>query len=716
MVSFSFFSTAAWALYIFSFAAAIDANACVRGTDVIFIWIWAGIQFASATRVPSFDGLWRRIGMVDCDGLAGLDFSCSGQYYYYASSKTWIPRDDGCLRGSWNEEDELIYFGNAYKVTVISPRISSTTTHFQIEGTQCVLTYSLAQSYFLVDSGTCATANPSLQLVTDENECGQAAAAFDASFGLADTSADAEISPIYPAGCYYYNQLSLWLNKRWDSKGFCSGVNVCICAQPCEKGMYSSGTGCLDCPAGYFSGSDKASECTACLTGKSSSKLKQTSAESCVSCVSGFYSDSEGSIECTACSPGLVMVTEAYGSKNADDCVACKAGRWNGEDGQSGSCKECESGKFSEPMASQCSDCTPGTFLGDTGNSGPCKNCEPGKFTSLAGASFCQLCRAGTSSKGGNRQSCPSCDPGFWQDEEGSTGCKECNIGKYLDSTGANYNKCKDCAQGTYASTVASSTCLHCVQGKFMDLTAGSSCKDCDSGQFANRIGMPLCTEVGEFYFLDFFCAGFLSLYVHCHHYQCPNGYFQEEKASNQCNACPTGWQQNQASARLCVECFEGKYTKAYDIIIRINRSRHSKKESDGDPSAGSLSVSRSNSWRLLKKSLEIQKDDFVEIFSDPEFSKQLQRISKSEKNKARRRGRRLSAAFALPKQRSLVGVDGFFDLKALHSWKYNREVFRKSTNSTVVFLFLVHTPVSKKVFEFFNCDNLYGRSYMRAE
>jgi CRP-like cAMP-binding protein len=109
----------------------------------------------------------------------------------------------------------------------------------------------------------------------------------------------------------------------------------------------------------------------------------------------------------------------------------------------------------------------------------------------------------------------------------------------------------------------------------------------------------------------------------------------------------------------------------------------------------------------------------FLELFCDPEFSKALFTVkhrAKKEAKKKNRRGRRLSSVFALPKQRSLVGKTGSFDLRALHDWKYERELFRKSTNATVVFLFLVHTPVSKKVFEFFNCDNLYGHSFMRAD
>ncbi len=138
----------------------------------------------------------------------------------------------------------------------------------------------------------------------------------------------------------------------------------------------------------------------------------------------------------------------------------------------------------------------------------------------------------------------------------------------------------------------------------------------------------------------------------------------------------------------------------------------------------------KSSLWNMLQNS-EISKSRFIELFCDPEFSRALlstrsdevpKKAEKSaskeahaDKKQKRRRSRRLSAAFH-SKQRSVITTQGTFDLKELRKWKQHRQLLRASLNKTTVALFLVHTPVSKKVFEFFNCDYLFGRAFMRAD
>ncbi len=168
---------------------------------------------------------------------------------------------------------------------------------------------------------------------------------------------------------------------------------------------------------------------------------------------------------------------------------------------------------------------------------------------------------------------------------------------------------------------------------------------------------------------------------------------------------------------------------EALDIILRVNNSNRKRAKKDGAQEDGGLIRKRSSTklWSSVKQTvgIGIKKTQFVDLFCDPEFPRELytvrqdQRTRQSKRkgeNTKSQRGRRLSSVLALGKQRSLVKENQKFDLNALHKWKYERELFRKSTNTTVVFLFLAHTPVSKKVFEFFNCDNLYGHFYMRED
>jgi CRP-like cAMP-binding protein len=171
---------------------------------------------------------------------------------------------------------------------------------------------------------------------------------------------------------------------------------------------------------------------------------------------------------------------------------------------------------------------------------------------------------------------------------------------------------------------------------------------------------------------------------------------------------------------------------EALDIILRVNNTYNKRVKSASEEDEDARLVRHKSStmlWSSVRKTLGmgIKKDQFVNLFCDPEFAKALYTVRQDQRKKREkkeiekktnngRRGRRLSSAFALGKQRSLVTEDLKFDLNALHNWKYERELFRKSTNTAVVFLFLAHTPVSKKVFEFFNCDDLYGHFYMRAD
>jgi hypothetical protein len=61
-------------------------------------------------------------------------------------------------------------------------------------------------------------------------------------------------------------------------------------------------------------------------------------------------------------------------------------------------------------------------------------------------------------------------------------------------------------------------------------------------------------------------------------------------------------------------------------------------------------------------------------------------------------------------------GKGAVHDNKGLRSWSENRKVLAKALTETVQILLLVHTPVTKKVFLFFNCHPMYGKYFMRSD
>ena len=61
-------------------------------------------------------------------------------------------------------------------------------------------------------------------------------------------------------------------------------------------------------------------------------------------------------------------------------------------------------------------------------------------------------------------------------------------------------------------------------------------------------------------------------------------------------------------------------------------------------------------------------------------------------------------------------GKGAVHDSQGLRGWSESRKIIGSSFAVTLQILMLVHTPVTKKTFLFFNCHEMYGRSFMRAD
>jgi len=170
------------------------------------------------------------------------------------------------------------------------------------------------------------------------------------------------LTPTHPAFCgagRYIDGATGYCAQCPLPTQYSPGGTVTTCSA-CAPGTMISGTACVACAAGKFSGAWASTACTACPSGTAS----VASSSACVRCdATGSAKLANGLTACPACTT---------------TCTACVAGRYN--DGTTKKCSSCAAGKFSmEVKAVSSRTCTP---------------CATGQTTlpTTTGASACVPC------------------------------------------------------------------------------------------------------------------------------------------------------------------------------------------------------------------------------------------------------------------------------------------------------------------------------------
>eukprot|EP01047_Picozoa_sp_COSAG01_P004830 COSAG01_NODE_160_length_23692_cov_9.703599_36_plen_197_part_00 len=92
-------------------------------------------------------------------------------------------------------------------------------------------------------------------------------------------------------------------------------------------------------------------------------------------------------------------------------CLACPAGRFDGDGYSTTECKECQAGYYAAEGATECSACSDGMYDGDQTPSTPCVQCPAGRWQNRSAATDCLVC-----GKGGvelaQETSCSACPVG----------------------------------------------------------------------------------------------------------------------------------------------------------------------------------------------------------------------------------------------------------------------------------------------------------------
>ena len=125
----------------------------------------------------------------------------------------------------------------------------------------------------------------------------------------------------------------------------------------CQAGQYANNGGCEECVAGTFrTHADHVSACVACAAGKYSTENGQSSESACTGCPTGFKSTA-GVTKCEECDAGRWSRAEVA-------CVACAAGKYGTENGQSSesACTDCPTGFKSTAGVTECEECDAGRW------------------------------------------------------------------------------------------------------------------------------------------------------------------------------------------------------------------------------------------------------------------------------------------------------------------------------------------------------------------
>ena len=329
-----------------------------------------------------------------------------------------------------------------------------------------------------------------------------------------------------------------------DSTGMpCPERSYCpegtITPTPCPVGTYSSTTHlsniseCISCTPGKYCSAEgliePQGECLAGYFCSIRAVIPNPIGESYGDiCPVGHYCQ-EGSKTPVPCSPGTYQ--PLLGQTNASSCVACDAGTFCLNPGQSAVTGNCSMGYFcsggaytSQPTDGITGDICPEGFFCEESSAFPTQ-CEPGTYSNSTGLNQCIECPV---SQFCNNSVHPEpCLPGYYCPEGIGFDLRPCPIGMYNPvSAAANESYCLMCDLGMYCDFQgASSPTGNCSEGFY-----------CSSGvDIPNPSGVH--KGIGGICPPGTFCPDGTSSPI-----SCPMGSYQQTAGASNCLICPSGY------------------------------------------------------------------------------------------------------------------------------------------------------------------------------
>ena len=279
---------------------------------------------------------------------------------------------------------------------------------------------------------------------------------------------------------------------------------------------------------------------------------------SCVQCETGKYSKFMNKTVCTLCSASLYSNVTG-----ATSCIACEAGKVSMSDGLT-ACASCTPGYFMPPVTTgytRCPFCSKGTISTGYGATA-CTGCIGATYQSNDGASQCYTCDIGTYNNGVTgtpSPACPPCAVGSYNTAYASSTCYKCTVSTYASATGS--SACIACQSGTYATLVGaanSTRCIPCELGKYGIAASSTACISCTESKYTSQTGTTFCTvcQAGT-YAANPTLAGATSSSV-C--VQCSMGKYSSTASASTCITCPVSTYASQTGASGCDACGLGNF------------------------------------------------------------------------------------------------------------------------------------------------------------
>ncbi len=298
-----------------------------------------------------------------------------------------------------------------------------------------------------------------------------------------------------------------------------TGDAACPSGAPCPAGQWSdgtspggvaTGTACAPCPAGVFgAGGSTSPACSGACVGAAGRMCGPAATDALgVACPAGRFSNSSGAAECSLCPVGRYGNGTSAGSAACSGACVAAAGWVCGEGMTTPVGVPCPRGRFSATVGgTACAPCPAGRFGAGVGEASPnCTQACPAGSYSLAGATSCTECPGTTygATAGATTYACTggcyatpgrycprfatsnatvACPTGQYSVLGGGPAspasgapvvsvCHLCPVGTFGNATGLNSSLCSGlCPAGLYSSSKGAFACV-----KVCALTAAICC------------------------------------------------------------------------------------------------------------------------------------------------------------------------------------------------------------------------------------------------
>ena len=169
------------------------------------------------------------------------------------------------------------------------------------------------------------------------------------------------------------------------------------------------------------------------------------------------------------CLPGWT-----YDRQDPRHCIACPAGKFDGDSISTTPCTACAPGSFAAEGATACSACARGMHDHDSDSATPCIQCMRGKYANVTGSTRCLTCNG--------------------VETEHETVCSSCPVGRQIQSVRWKVglqNSTKLVNDVEIEGTVMAAECFDCPIGQAdLDQSSATPCELCPAGSYAGGGGV----------------------------------------------------------------------------------------------------------------------------------------------------------------------------------------------------------------------------------